>query len=356
MVNIPDDTIEVRAGEQLDWSRIEDYLRVHIPAIGEGTIAVRQFPSGASNLTYLVRIGDWEAVLRRPPFGPIPPKAHDMQRESNLLRRIHPVFALAPEIYLFCADPDVMDVPFYIMERRRGIVLDDSFPPGITPTPELCQRISTAVVDTLVHIHAIDWQAAGLSEFGHPTGFLERQVRNWIERYIRARTDEIPQVEPLMHWLIEHTPVSAAPTLIHNDFKLNNILMNAQDLTQPVAVLDWEMATLGDPLFDLAITLAYWVQSDDPEELQSLIPAVTTSAGFINRTQFMERYSVQSGRDLSSMHFYMTFAYFKLAVILQQIYTRWKRGQTQDARFAIFISHVRILINYAAKLAEKEKV
>jgi aminoglycoside phosphotransferase (APT) family kinase protein len=159
-----------------------------------------------------------------------------------------------------------------------------------------------------------------------------------------------------MRWLVEHTPVSVAATLIHNDFKLNNILMSAQDLAQPVAVLDWEMATIGDPLFDLAITLAYWVQSDDSKELRSLIPSVTTFPGFISRTEFMERYSAQSGRDLSSMHFYMTFAYFKLAVILQQIYVRWKRGQTQDDRFAIFGQHVRVLINHAARLVEKRNV
>jgi aminoglycoside phosphotransferase (APT) family kinase protein len=355
-MNMPEDTIEVREGEQLDWSRLEGYLRAYIPAIGAGTMVVRQFPSGASNLTYLVRIGTWEGVLRRPPFGPVPPKAHDMQRESNLLRHVHPVFPLAPEIYLFCDDLDLMGVPFYIMERRKGIVLDDAFPPGIAPTPELCQRISTSVVDTLVQIHAIDWQAAGLAEFGHPTGFLDRQVKGWTERYIRAQTDEIPQVEPLMRWLVDHTPVSAAPTLIHNDFKLNNILMNAQDLALPVAVLDWEMATIGDPLFDLTITLAYWIQADDSEELQSLIPTVTTLPGFISRTQFIERYSAQSGRDLSSMQFYMAFAYFKLAVILQQIYVRWKRGQTQDKRFSIFGSHIRILIDHAAQLAEKGKL
>ena len=352
-MEIPEDTIEVRAGEQLDWSRVEDYLRAHIPAIDEGTIAARQFPSGASNLTYLVRIGTWEGVLRRPPFGPIPPKAHDMQREANLLRCVHPVFSLAPAIYLFCDDLDVMGVPFYMMERRRGMVLDDTFPSGCTPTSELCQRISTSVVDTLVQIHAIDWQTVGLSGFARPTGFLGRQVKGWIERYIRAWTDDIPEAEALMCWLVEHTPVDAAPTLIHNDFKLNNILMNAQDLAQPVAVLDWEMATIGDPLFDLAITLAYWMQSDDPEELRSLIPTVTTWPGFISRVQFMERYSAQSGRDLSSMHFYMTFAYFKLAVILQQIYVRWRRGQTQDERFSVFGSHVRILIKHAAQLAEK---
>jgi len=351
-VEIPEDTIEIREGEQLDWLDIADYLRTHLPAIGEGTIAVRQFPSGASNLTYLVRIGNWEGVLRRPPFGPIPPKAHDMQREASLLRGVHPVFSLAPEVYLFCDDLSIIGVPFYMMERRRGIVLDDTFPSGMTPTPELCRRISLSVVDTLVKIHAIDWQAAALDTFGHPTGFLERQVKGWTERYTRARTEEIPEVEPLMRWLIEHTPVSPAPTLIHNDFKLNNILLNVQDLAEPVAVLDWEMATIGDPLFDLAITLAYWVEPTDSEELQSLIPAVTTLPGFISRAQFMQRYSTQSGRDLSSLHFYMTFAYFKLAVILQQIYVRWKRGQTGDQRFAVFGSHVRVLIRHATQLAD----
>jgi aminoglycoside phosphotransferase (APT) family kinase protein len=355
-VNIPEDTIEVRTGEQLDWSLIERYLRTHIPAIGTGTILVRQFPSGASNLTYLVRIGDWEGVLRRPPFGPIPPKAHDMQRESSLLQRVHPVFPLAPAIYVFCDDLSVMGVPFYIMERRTGFVLDSSFPPGVAPTPELCERISTSVVDTLVKIHAIDWQAAGLAEFGHPASFLERQVKSWTERYTRAQTDTIPQVEPLMRWLLEHTPASAVPTLIHNDLKLNNMLMHAQDLAQPVAVLDWEMATIGDPLFDLAITLGYWIQADDPADLRALLPTVTTLPGFISRAQFMHRYSVQSGRDLSSMHFYMTFAYFKLAVILQQIYIRWKRGQTHDPRFAIFGSHIRTLINHAAALADEGKI
>ncbi|MEO8972861.1 MAG: phosphotransferase family protein [Ktedonobacteraceae bacterium] len=348
-----DDTIEVRSGEQLDWAKVEQLLRTRIPSIGAGTREVRQFPSGASNLTYLVRIGGWDGVLRRPPFGPVAPKAHDMRRESALLERIYTVFPLAPRPYLFCDDPEIMGVPFYVMERRNGIVLNDTFPDGSQVTPELCRRISETVVDTLAGIHAINWRAAGLAEFGHPEGFLERQVMGWIERYARSQIEESPDVTALTCWLFEHMPVSPAPALIHNDFKLNNMLLDAHDLAQPVAVLDWEMTTIGDPLFDLAISLSYWVQSDDPAELREILPTITHLPGFFSRAEFMERYAMKSGRDISSMHFYLTFSYFKLATILQQIYIRWLRGQTRDQRFATFGSRIRILIDHAIELASR---
>jgi aminoglycoside phosphotransferase (APT) family kinase protein len=351
-----EDTIAVRAGESFDVPKVEQYLRHHIAGLGAEALQVRQFPSGASNLTYLISIGDWEAVLRRPPFGPVPPKAHDMERESGVLQKIHPVFSLAPKPYLFCNDLTILGAPFYVMERRKGIVLNNTFPPGVTTGEELCQRLSHTVVETLVQIHAIDWRAAGLNEFGYPEGFLGRQVKGWIERYFRAQTDEIPEVEPLTRWLAEHIPESPAPTLIHNDFKLNNMLLGSDDLTRAVAVLDWEMSTIGDPLFDLAVSLSYWVNADDPEELQMILPTVTVFPGFINREKFMELYAQNSGRDLSCMHFYMTFAYFKLAVIIQQIYVRWKRGQTQDERFAIFGSRVRDLIVYTSRLAEQGRL
>ena len=352
-MSVQDETIEIRAGEDFDLPKVEQYLRDHIEGLGEGSLQVRQFPSGASNLTYLLQIGDWEGVLRRPPFGPVPPKAHDMERESGLLRKISPVFPLAPMPYFFCNDLSILGVPFYVMERRKGVVLNDSFPRGVTPTEALCRQISQTVVETLAQIHAIDWQAAGLSEFGHPDGFLSRQVKGWIERYFRAQTDEIPQVETLTRWLAEHVPQSPQATLIHNDFKLNNMLLDANDLTRVTAVLDWEMATIGDPLFDLAITLSYWVNADDPEELRTILPAVTTMPGFIRREDCMEIYAQKSGRDLSSLDFYMIFAYFKLAVIIQQIYVRWKRGQTRDERFGFFGNRVRSLIEYSNQLAER---
>ncbi len=355
-MNMPKDTIEVRSGEQLDWEKVEQYLRTQIPEIGPGTLHVRQFPSGASNLTYLLQIGEWEGVLRRPPFGPLAPKAHDMRRESSLLARIHPVFPLAPRPYVFCDDLELMGVPFYIMERRRGFVLNDAFPPDVTVTPELCRRLSETVVDTLVELHAIDCEAAGLAEFGHPDGFMQRQVKSFIERYARSATEESPNVDTLTRWLFEHIPVSPAPALIHNDFKLNNMLVNVHDPASLVAVLDWEMTTVGDPLYDLAISLGYWVQPDDPAELRAILPTVTYQPGFLSRAEFMERYAAKSGRDLSTLHFYMTFAYFKLAVILAQIYVRWKRGQTQDPRFAIFGSRIRVLVEHAVRVMEQGKV
>lgn len=316
-----EETIAVRAGEDLDWASVERVLRAHIPGLSRKTLQVRQFPTGASNLTYLLKVGEWEGVLRRPPLGPIAPKAHDMKRESGLLQKIHPVFPLAPRPYFFCDDLAIIGTPFYVMERRRGVVLNEAFPPGITSTPELNRRLSLTVVETLVAIHAIDWQAAGLQDFGYPEGFLTRQVKGWIERYNRAQTDDIPQVEPLTRWLVEHLPTSPAPTLIHNDFKLNNMLLNREHLTTAEAVLDWEMATIGDPLFDLAVTLGYWVRPDDPETIRTVLPAVTMLPGFIERAEFMDMYAQRSGRDLSALHFYMTFAHFKLAVIIQQIYS-----------------------------------
>ena len=348
-----DETIPIREGEDFDRERIARFMRENVPGVPEGPLEVEQFPSGRSNLTYLVRIGEWEAVLRRPPLGPVPPKAHDMQREAAILGKLHAAYPLAPLPYAVCTDTSLLGVPFYVMERRRGVVLDATFPPGVQPTPELCRDISYLVVDTLVQLHAIDWRAAGLADFGHPEGFLERQVRGWVERYDRARTDDIPQADPLMRWLEGHVPASQGATIIHNDFKLNNMLLDLSGAEPRIAgILDWEMSTIGDPLFDLAVSLSYWVTADDPPQLRLLMPTVVSTPGFISREDFMRRYAERSGRDLSTMHFHMTFAYFKLAVIIQQIYARWKRGQTQDARFVGFGMAVRGLIEYAAGMAE----
>lgn len=346
-------TIPVREGEEFDCEKVERFLRENLTDLGPEPLEVSQFPAGASNLTYLIRIGDWEAVLRRPPLGPVPPKAHDMVREATLLSKLHQVFPLAPKPFVICRDPSVIGAPFYVMERREGVVLDDAFPPGEEPSEALCRKISRTVVETLVKLHAVDWREAGLDGFGRPEGFLRRQVKGWIDRYYRSRTEDIPQVEFLTRWLTRHVPESPAPTIIHNDFKLNNMLLDPQDLSRVVAVLDWEMTTVGDPLFDLAVSLSYWVEGDDPEEMKNVLPTVTTLPGFMTREEMMQLYARLSGRDLSSMHFYMTFAYFKLAVILQQIYFRWKRGQTKDKRFASFGERVRHLIHHAAGLAEK---
>ena len=347
------ETIEVREGEDFDLAAVERHMRENIEGLPDGDLEVRQFPSGASNLTYLVKIGDWEGVLRRPPLGPLPPKAHDMGRESKLLKKLHEAFPLAPKPYFFCEDESIVGAPFYIMERREGVIVDASFPEGVEPTDELRRRVSRTVVDTFVELHAVDWQKAGLGELGRPEGFLERQVKGWIGRYDKAKTEEIEEVEPLTEWISRDIPGSPPATIVHNDYKLNNLLLNPEDLTEVRAVLDWEMATIGDPLFDLAVSLSYWVEAGDSQELKEVLPTVASTPGFMTRREFIDRYAEQSGRDLSNIHWYVVFGYFKLAVILQQIYARWHSGQTKDERFADFDERVRNVILHAYELSRK---
>ena len=345
------ETIAVREGEAFDLEAVERYLRAHVEDVPEGEPRVSQFPSGASNLTYLIEIGDWEGVLRRPPLGPVPPRAHDMGRESSILARLNAVYPLAPKPYFFCEDESVIGAPFYVMERRTGEVLDDSFPEGVEPGEELCRGISRTVVDRLVELHAVDVREAGLEDLGKPDGFLQRQTEGWISRYEKAKTDEITEVEPLTGWLSSGIPESPPPAIIHNDYKLNNLVLDPEDLRVVRAVLDWEMATVGDPLFDLAVSLSYWIEPDDPDEMKAVMPTVTVTPGFMTRKDLIDRYAQESGRDLSEMHWYVVFGYFKLAGILQQIYARYKNGQTKDDRFATFGDRVRTLILHAENLS-----
>lgn len=345
------ETIKVREGEGFDAEAVENLLREKIDGLPEGELEVRQFPSGASNLTYLLKIGNWEGVLRRPPMGPIPPKAHDMGRESGILSKLNAAYPLAPRPYFFTDDEAVIGAPFYVMEKRTGLVLDDSFPEGFEPDEDLCRGISRTVADTLVELHAVDPVGAGLGDLGRPEGFLERQTQGWISRYDKAKTEEIEEVGPLTDWLEKNVPESPPPTVIHNDYKLNNLVLDPDDPTKVRAVLDWEMATVGDPLFDLAVSLSYWIEPDDPGDLKAVMPTVTGTPGFMTRKEIIDRYAEGSGRDLSEMHWYVVFGYFKLAGILQQIFARWKNGQTQDERFATFGDRVRTLILHAEDLS-----
>ena len=345
-------TVPMRPGEELDPEVVRRFLREHVPGFPDRPLQIRQFPTGASNLTYLLRAGEWVAVLRRPPFGPLPPKGHDMGREAAILQRLHPVFPLAPRPLAFCADESVLGAPFYVMEYRPGVVLDDAFPAGVDTTPQRCRHLSYLVVDTLADLHAVDYREAGLEGFGHPEGFLQRQVEGWMRRWERAKTEEILALDPLRRWLQDRIPPSPAPAIIHNDFKLNNLLLSP-DLVRVVAVLDWEMATLGDPLFDLGVSLSYWVTPSDPDVLRNGLPTVTTRPGFISREEFVERYARRTGRDVEGIGWYLTFAYFKLAVILQQIYVRWREGKSRDPRFGRFGKIARDLILYAAERADR---
>ncbi len=342
------DTIAVRADECFDAGRVAAFLRSAGIQVHE--LEVEQFPAGQSNLTYLVRCGSWEAVLRRPPLGPVAPRAHDMPREFNILRRLHPEFPLAPEPYLLCNDPAVIGAPFYVMERRRGLVLDQDFPPGWKLDPELHHRISESLIRVLVDLHAVDWQAAGLGDIGHPDGYMRRQVGGWIERYQRARTRDVAEVDPLAAWLSERIPASPAPTMIHNDYKLNNVLLSFDDPGKLTAVLDWEMATVGDPLSDLASLLVYWEEPGDPD-IMGALRSVTASPGFPSRRSMIEMYARMSGRDVAALPWYFAFSYFKVGVICQQIYYRWYRGQTRDERFAGHGDVAGALIRRSAEIA-----
>ncbi|MCQ6279543.1 phosphotransferase family protein [Bacillus sp. EB600] len=345
------ETIPIRKGEEFNQETLRSFLNEHVDGFPNKPLEVKQYPTGVSNLTYFIRSGEWEAVMRRPPSGPLPPKAHDMKRESDLLTKLHPVFPLVPKPYVYCNDPEVLGEPFYVMERKHGVVLDYKFPAGFTASKELCKEISYAVVDALAQLHSVDYEKADLANFGHPNGFLERQVNGWIHRYIKFKTDEIPYFEPMAKWLVDHIPSSQYASIIHNDYKLNNMLLS-KEFKQIEAILDWEMATIADPFFDLACALGYWMEEEDPDYLKDSLPTVTTLPGFIKRKDFIQRYAVKTGKDIPSLTFYMVFTYFKLAVVLQQIYYRWKVGQTKDERFETFIKKVKNLMYYAYEVSE----
>ncbi|GAE44378.1 acyl-CoA dehydrogenase [Mesobacillus boroniphilus JCM 21738] len=241
-----------------------------------------------------------------------------------------------------------------MMERKRGIVLDTDFPEGITPGREICRSLSETMVNHLVELHSIDYTKTKLTEMTKPEGFMERQVIGWIRRYERAETDIVQGVEQLKQWMLKNVSESETPSIIHYDYKLNNAMFN-KELTEMVGLFDWEMTTVGDPLADLGVAMSYWIEPDDSDLLKKGMgkPPVTVTPGFMTRDEFMEDYARKSGRDLAYMNFYQTFAYFKLAVICQQIYYRWKKGQTKDPRFAHLDRFVSSLIQYALYTAEK---
>src|SRR5262245_3216036 len=314
---------------------------------------VSQFPGGHSNLTYLVRFGGAELVLRRPPLGPVPPKAHDMAREYRWLAALNPVFPLAPRPYVLCEDPAVIGSVFYLMERRRGIVVRHDEPMSLANHPEARRRVSEALIDTLADLHAVDIAAPSIAALGKPAGFVARQVDGWTGRWHRSKIEEVPEMDHLAVWLMERLPAdSDQPSVVHGDFKLDNVLLDPLDLGHLVAVFDWEMSALGDPLVDLGIFLAYWSPTAPPLQ-QDALTTVTHRPGYLSKSEIVERYASRSGRDVSAIRWYETFALFKIAVVIQQIFYRYKRGQTDDARFATFDERVAYLARQAEMLSNQ---
>ncbi len=351
------DTKPVRASEQLDWDKLADYLRKHSRVLidrdlaTDAPLSVEQFPGGHSNLTYLLRFGEHEFVMRRPPFGRLPPKAHDMAREFRILEAVHPVFPLAPRPLLLCEDTDVLGATFYVMERRRGIIVRDEEPPPLIHNTHARRRVSEAVVDALADLHTIDAEAHGLLTLGKSAGFVERQVRGWSERWQGSQTGELPEMEALAKWLTRHLPPETPkPTLVHGDYKLDNAMLDPNDVGRVVGVFDWEMSAVGDPLIDVGIMLCYWVHIAS-ESQRDAIRTVTQREGYFTRDEILERYAARTGNDLTDIAFYEVFAVFKLAVVIQQIFYRYHHGQTDDVRFAELESRVKGFARIAATLA-----
>ena len=351
MAGLEDQTTAVRSGEELDLTKLEPFLRAHFPN-ESGALVVRQYPSGHSNLTYSVQLGLREMVLRRPPFGSKVKTAHDMNREFRVLSKLHAHYPPAPHVLLFCEDVSVLGAPFYLMEPIHGIILRSDVPEGLDFSADVAQRVSESFLDNLARLHSLDYNAVGLAELGKPQGYLERQVRGWIERYHGSKTHDIPEVETISNWIQQHMPSSSGATLIHNDYKYDNVVLDPIDLTRIIGVLDWEMCTIGDPLTDMASTLAYWVDASDPPEILQTRWGPTTYTGSLTRAQLVHRYAQKTGRDVSEMAFYLVFARFKIAVIVQQIYYRYHQGLTHDERFATMPDRIQLLLRAALRTAE----
>jgi aminoglycoside phosphotransferase (APT) family kinase protein len=274
-----------------------------------------------------------------------------MAREFRWLSAIHRVFPLAPRPYVLCDDPAVIGAVFYAMERRRGLVVRSEEPAGLADNPAARRALSESLIDTLVELHAVDVAAGGLSSLGKPVGFVERQVRGWTERWERSRTSARPEMDALSTWLHERLPAEPrVASVVHGDFKLDNVMLDPGDLSRIVAVFDWEMSALGNPLVDLGILLAYWSPTAPPEQRDALT-TVTGRSGYLTPAELVERYASGSGRDVANIRFYEVFALFKIAVVIQQIYFRFIKGQTADARFATFDARVAYLAAHAAEMA-----
>ena len=339
----------VRAGEELDAAALAAYLDRELGGGADhstGALEIEQFPGGYSNLTYRVRRGDREYVLRRPPFGSKVKSAHDMGREVSVLSKLAPVYARAPRVIAYEATGEVLGAPFYLMERRHGVILRKQLPPALAADPAALRRLCELLIDALVDLHAVDFAAAGLGDLGKPAGYVERQITGWTERYRGSQTDDIPAITEVAAWLAANRPSDGAPALIHNDFKFDNVVL-APDLGSITGVLDWEMATLGDPLMDLGASLSYWAQPSDPPAYQQLPFGPTATPGMMTREEVARRYLERSGRRTDALVFYYAFGLFRTAVVAQQIYYRFAKGLTKDARFGAMIFAVRLLSDQA---------
>lgn len=349
-----DSATTIREGEELDTATIGEFLKDSIPGLS-GDLTISQFPSGYSNLTYLIEMGDKKLVLRRPPFGTKAKSAHDMGREYRILSTLQGAFPYAPKPLVYTEDESLIGSPFYVMERIEGIILRKDLPPALKYTPEEAGILGKNLVDVLLELHAVDYKKIGLANEGKPKGYIKRQVEGWSKRYRAARTPDAPDFEKIMEWLEKNQPEdSDRSSLIHNDFKFDNIVLDPTNPLQIIGVLDWEMATIGDPLMDLGAVMAYWIDRDDSEEMQLIRLQPTHIEGMMTRKEVLNYYLEKSGRNLENFAFYQCCNLFRLSTIAQQIYYRYYHGQTRDKRFAMLVFAVQVMERVIVSILEQK--
>jgi aminoglycoside phosphotransferase (APT) family kinase protein len=350
-----DPSVDVRDEDAFDVPTLAAWLRANADGIPDGTPGVRQFPGGASNLTYLLRYPTRDLILRRPPAGVKAKSAHDMRREFTIQSQLAPVFDRVPEMVVFCDDQDVIGSDFYVMQRLEGTILRRDLPDGLQLSAQDASTLCTRFLDVLVELHSVDPAVAGLEGLGRGTGYVARQVRGWSDRYRSARTDNVGDYERVMHWLDEHQPDDIATTVIHNDFRLDNVVLAPDDPLHLIGVLDWEMATLGDPLMDLGGALAYWIQADDDDAYFAIRRQPSHVPGMLTRAEMVDYYTSEMGYTVTpeQWRFYEVFGLFRLGVIAQQIYYRYHHGQTTNEESARFLPVVQYLDERCNRLLDE---
>ena len=346
----PPELAPVRPGEELDWASLEAYLVGQIPELA-GPLEVQQFPSGAANLTYLLRFGPTELVLRRPPFGVVAPGAHDMRREFKVLSRLWRNFDRAPRAYAFCDDKDVIGADFVVMERRRGEVIRNVVPRSMAQHRDVGRRISFALVDAMADMHLLDPAANDLNDLGKPAGFAARQVAGWKTRWDLVRPEDgLPLMDEVPERLAASVPEPTRVSIVHNDLKLDNCQFDPSNPDRVQSIFDWDMTTLGEPLVDLGTLLNYWPDPSDPPDARRVSHEGMLRMGLPTRGEITARYADRTGIDVSSAGWYEAFAQWKTGVVIQQLHNRWKKGESTDPRMAVIADRLPVLAEGASKL------
>ncbi len=346
---------DIRNGEEFSLNELKKYLFEN--NISADDLSLKQFPSGYSNLTYFLKSSSKQFVLRRPPFGAKSLQGgHDMFREYNVLKNLKSQFSKVPDVFLYCDNNEILGAPFYLMERVEGYIIRPNLQQKDSPGSDIIQNVSKSFVSTLVELHNVNIEKANLKDLGNINGYVKRQVEGWIKRYNHSKTDNISNMDFISSWLYENQPSEVGSSIVHNDFKYDNLVLDKDDFSKISAVLDWEMATIGDPFMDLGTTLGYWVDKNDLPELKLFQLSATTLDGNPSREGILELYEKESGKSISNPVFYYVFGLFKIAVIVQQIYFRYKKGFTKDKRFALLNLAVMSLSIMAKQAIEKNKL